>query len=338
MDLKRFQLLAAALLAFLPLAAQAQSYGRGAPRSATFVPVTPDEMQRSIDFMGLRLGMTLAQVKSIIGSQGGEVFWSGSTDPNYTVTRERLQRGSNSYFAYQAHSIPRSEFQVPGKKGHARSRPELGRNLKIKMSFYPIANGDFKDPNNLALYYMTTGIGFQPDQVAINQGRAKLVAITFQNYNMAAMFGGYYLTHVEQGTFIYVRGTGVNMATGDLSLPMREWTLQRQRQQVCVKLMTQASTLAKNEGQIDPLLVTYDPVTAAAKKTYIPYKDRITLWRQGPTYDQLEACGDVSLTLPKTRSSPGVLNGEVMNSVSVQHTSAQAIGDAHEGFFNALHR
>lgn len=329
--------LAVAVFAFLPQAVQAQRTNRLASPSP-FVAVTPNEMQRSIDLLGLRLGMTLAQVQSIIGSQGGEVFWSGSTDPSYTQSRERLQNGSNSYFAYQAHSIPRSAYQVPGKKGQSRRRPDLGNNLKVKMAFYPIADGDYKAPSNLVLYYMTTSLGFQADKVAIMQGRAEIVPIAADSYYIAAMFGGYYLKHIEQGTFIYVQGAGVNMATGDLTLPMQQWTLQRQREQVCVKLMTEASTLAKRAGTIHPMMVAYDPVTAAAKKTFVAYKELIARRRQKLTYDQLDACGAVSLTIMKTMSSPGILKGEVLNSVTVQHTSAQAIAAAHEGFFNALHR
>lgn len=333
---KMLCILIAALSVLLPITAQAQRSRSVAP--ASFVAVTPGEMQSSIDLLGLRLGMTLAQVQSIVGSQGGEVFWSGSTDPSFTQSRERLQRGSNSYFAYQAHSIPRSAYKVPGKKGQSRARPDLGNNIRIRMAFYPIANGDFKDPRNLVLYYMTTHLGFQPDVVAVKTGRAQIVPIAFDAYNIAAMFGGYHLTLVEQGMFIYVQGAGVNMATGDLSLPVRQWTLQRQRNQVCSKLMTEASNLATRAGAISPHMVTYDAVTATEKKTFVSYKQQFALRRQKLTYDELDACGTVSLTQPRTRGAPGVLKGEILNSVSVQHTSAKAIGNAHKGFFDALHR
>lgn len=326
------------LIVLQPLSAHAQRTQRSKQPNSRFIPATPQITQRSIDLMGLELGMTLTQVKSIIEGQGGEVFWSGSTDTSFTRSRETLQRGSNSYFSYQAHSIPRSEYKMPGKPGASRARPDLGINIRIKLAFYPKTKGGLKNPDNLVLYYMTTHLGFQPSYLEISRGITKPFPITVADYDERVQSSGYHLKQLEQSMFIYTRGAGTSIATGDLSLPLRQWTVQRERKQVCAKLMTEASNTAKSAGALAPVMVTYDPVTAAPKKTYIAYKDRIALRRAKITYDQLDACGTVSLTQPMTISSPGLLNGELLNSVSVQHTSAQAIGDAHEGFFNALHR
>lgn len=298
-----------------------------------FTPLTHAHLENTLNKLGIELGQTLAQAKTTIENNGGEVLWTGSPDPNFVRTKKELQRGKEKYFRYVAHSI-RGDVK---RTSMVQTMPYSAQDITLFIDVYPKSEGDLKDPDNLIIYRIQTSLGFQPTHHQMTYSKIKPVQVSYAEFHAVMETQGHSLYQSGGGLLVYKKDGGKSIDIGDLTAARRIWKKIMPTKSPCNKLQILADNFpvtASNmiNGMAEPGADT-QPVIH-----YKPWGSAIDKHQGDGAFQTYKDCGSATILQISQIDNPENAEKPLLNTVSLFYQNAALIDEAFEGFYNALYK
>ena len=304
---------------------------RGTAQSATgenqFKALSEDHIENAINLLGIQLGQSLAEAKKIVEQQGGEITWLASPYADYELSTQQLQRATSlDYFEYAAHST-----KNPDNK-YVTHTPYSREDIVIKLTVYPKAAGDLKDPNNLIIYKAETYLGFQPTQHEVNYNNANFVDYTYEDFHAVMAQNNYTLYQHQQTHLSYNKKGGQPLDIGDMKAARGTW--------INDDVKTAGSY---NLSSINAFFPTY---TNNLMETTANGVDQVIVYKPlGAMIDAFQGAGtfqtyldygysvSVDLIQRTSKTDPNIY---LLNNLTLRYEDANLMEDAYTGFYKAL--
>ncbi|TDT46466.1 hypothetical protein CLV90_0517 [Maribacter spongiicola] len=295
-----------------------------------FHPVSQSKLEKTINKLGIELGLTLDQAKKLIEKDGGEVVWLGSPDPNFTRTKKELQRGISSYFRYAAHSTKGKQKSTTS----LQTKPYSNEDIVIFIDVYPISKEDFKDPNNLIIQRLETAVTFQPTYHQMTRFNIKPVQISYNDFNEIMEKQGHSLLQVGP-SLVYKKG-GISIDAGDMTASRSTWKNNTSKQSPCSKLSSMSNKFAETTADMLSGMKESGP-DGYAVINYEPMSVYVDKYQGEGTFEGLKDCGSVTVLEITQIANPENIDKPLLNMVSFNYQSADILADAFESFYNTLY-
>lgn len=319
------------LITIFPQSGEAQR-SRGTSSRDTFIPLTPEQVENTVNLLGIELGQTLADTKNIIEGNGGEVLWQGSPDPTFVRTKAELERGNTSYFRYIIHSISNPNAT---KASQVSTGPYSREDIVLTVDVYPKTPGDLKDPENLVLYHVQTYLSYQPSDLQLRN--INPIQVSFADFHSLMEKKGHFL-YQSGGLLVYKKGIEPSITIGDLKANRSTWEKVLPTKFPCNELSTRADDFPKVvNGMMNSSRVA-DENGQNSKIIFQTWSELIDKYEGANAADTYKACGSATVIQVIQRESTENPDKPLLSSIRISYQNANLLDAALEGFYKAIYK
>jgi hypothetical protein len=327
-------LLTILLLVFSQLVEAQRSRSGASSSRDTFIPLSPQYIQDTVNFLGVELGQSLQEVNNNIRTNGGELVWAGSPDPNFVRDKKYLQRGNASYFRYVVHSTQSTAKQ---SRGNMAIQPFSREDVVLTLDVYPIGPGDMKDPQNLIVYRIQSSLSFQPSHLQLRQAHINPVKVFYPSFHALMEHKGHYL-YQSGPLLVYKKGAKPSISIGDLSGKRSAWQKILPKQFPCNDLMILANDFPKAAAGMVNTTKIHSQTNNSSALIFIPWTELINQYKGEGAAQAYKACGHATVIQMHQATHLDAPDKAPLSSIIMSYQSAQILEDAYEGFFKALYQ